>query len=578
MGLKTGDTVLGRYEVQSLLGRGGMGEVHRGRHQLLGHTVALKVLTDTSPETEKRFLREAKLMALVRSPYIVSILDFGHTPDNLPCIAMEFIEGEELGTRLGRSGAVPWTEAAALARDIAHGLQALHAVDVLHRDLKPANIVVAPGPPQIAKIIDFGIARPTGNADATRMTSTGALVGTPAYMAPEQLMGLALDPRSDIYAVGLILHEMLTGQLPFAGRDMAAVIRRLQSSAQRAEAPAGVPKIPAALQQLVLQCLSTDPDGRPRTSAELVLRLEGVLRPATAGRTSGVVPTEPSVDIDGATGIATDADLWQATANEMLATSNQRPATPPSGGWPQQTPGPASWPQSGPQTGQQNGPPTYPQQLTTQQTQAQQMYMQQMQAQHMAAQQLAAQQMAMQAGWAPMPQPQMWTDAYGNPQTWPPGSGYAMPNPYGQAPQPNPAMMQPWVQTPMPRPPSGAQQFGPPVVPDAAGVRYLVVAKLPPSKLALPEERRWLASILGHHGRSFTFGSQFWFALQVVPSPANDAGVAARAILQKLAERYPNQATQKVRFMPAEFSLNAAQLTGAQPLPATLAEMLNELG
>ena len=548
MGLKPGDTVLGRYEVMDVLGRGGMGEVHRGRHQLLGHTVALKVLTDTSPDTEKRFLREAKLMALVRSPYIVSILDFGHTADKLPCIAMEFIEGEELRVRLRRTGPMAWHDAVALIRDIAHGLAALHAVDVLHRDLKPANVVVAPGPPQMAKIIDFGIARPTGNADATRLTSTGSLVGTPAYMAPEQLLGLTLDARSDLYAIGLMLHEMLTGQLPFPGADMAAVMRRLQSPPPRAEAPRGLPPIPSALQDLLLACLAANPEARPPKAAQLAAHLEALLRPDARP----AAHAEANVDVHGVTGIAPDSGLWLQTAHEAAAvqrtweppqptqpTLNQR-APQPSQPIPNQPPQ-QPMPQSG-------GYPPAPQ--GWQQTPAPVMWAQ------------------VQGGWVPMQQ-----------QVWAPGMPNPTPSPYAQYPQNAPATMPPWMQQPPPQqPPSGSHQIGPAPIVGSSGVRYLVVVKLPPSKLAMPEERRWLASLLGHHGRSFTFGAQFWFALQVVPSPANDAGVAVRGIIQKLAERYPNQATHKVRFMTPEFSLNAAQLTGAQPLPAELAEMLGELG
>ena len=550
MGLKPGDSVLGRYEVLGLLGRGGMGEVHRGRHQVLGQTVALKVLTDTSAETEKRFLREAKLMALVRSPYIVAILDFGHTPDNLPCIAMEFIEGEELGVRLRRLGALPWMEAVMLARDIAHGLNALHAVDVLHRDLKPGNVVVAPGPPQLAKIIDFGIARPTGNADATRMTSTGALIGTPAYMAPEQLLGLALDGRSDLYAVGLILHEMLTGELPFPGRDMAAVIRRLQVAPPPAVAPEGRPPLPPALVTLVQQCLAGDPTDRPASAADLVVHLDALLRPH-GQQTSAVHRAVPDVDVSGATGIAPEATAWPQTSVDP------RPASAP-------------WTVPPPQYAQQPAYPPQPQYPQQPQFQPPQQYPAQTPSSG-----------AYPVMWAPVMQPQMiqtpqgWVQAA--PQAWP----YPTNPQYTPYPPTTPAPMPPWAQTPYPpqQPsPSGTHQIGPSTVPGAGGVRYLVVVKLPPSKLAVSEERRWLASILGHHGRSFTFGSQFWFALQNVASPANDAGVAARGIIQKLGERYPNQASHRVRFMPAEFALNAAQLTGAQPLPADLAEMLNELG
>ena len=564
MGLKAGDSVLGRYEVVDVLGRGGMGEVHRGRHKLLGHTVALKVLTDTSPDTEKRFLREAKLMALVRSPYIVTILDFGHTADNEPCIAMEFIEGEELRVRLRRTGAMPWPDAVALVRDIAHGLQALHSVDVLHRDLKPANVVVAPGPPQMAKIIDFGIARPTGDGDATRLTSTGALVGTPAYMAPEQLLGMALDARSDLYAVGLILHELLTGQLPFPGGDMAAVIRRLQSPPPRAEAPEGRPPIPLQLQELILQCLAADPNARPNSAGQLVAQFEALLRPQQ--------PRAPvQVDVDGVTGIAADSGLWQQTAREAVAV--QRTWEPPQQTQNQRPPQPSQPEQSQPMQSQPTLPPQsggYPvaQQPNWPQTQAPPMQAGQVM---WAPVMQSGQGMPAQGGWVQVPPQPQWPQ----PQAWPP---YATPNPYAQYPQTAqfPQTTQgtppPWMQQQQ-----QPQQIGPQTVPGAAGVRYLVVVKLPPSKLAMPEERRWLASVLGHHGRSFTFGSQFWFALQVVPSPANDAGVAVRGIIQNLAQRYPNQVTHKVRFMAPEFSLNPAQLTGAQPLPAELAEMLGEL-
>ncbi len=492
MTLEVGERVLERYIVERVLGRGGMGEVHRGRHERLGLIVALKILTDTSPDLEKRFEREAQLMARVRHPNIVAILDFGQTSKGLPVIAMEFIDGEELGARLKRVGALPWASAVHVVRGVLSGLEAMHAAKVLHRDLKPANVVIAPGTPELVKLIDFGIARPTEGNAGTQLTGTGALIGTPAYMAPEQLLGYPLDARSDLYAAGLMLYELVTGGLPHAGagnsgRDLAGVLRRLQEAPPVAVAPTHLPPLPPSLQALIAASLANDPSGRPPTAGDFVVALDRV-----AAETP-VAPAAEFVDVFGETAIHPDAQspLSQAIRQSQVGGAQMRSWQPPA---------------------------------------------------------------------VPAPSPTVFPPTLANPPTRPPqpSSGFAL-------------QAQTWAGTPAPTHSSLTP------APLTDGVRYLVAAKLPASRLQQPEERRWLAGLLGSHGRSFTLGQQFWFALQAVPSQPTDSGKVARELLDRLAARYGNNVTTRVRLVQSDFVLTPAQLTGASPMPAALTQMLSDL-
>jgi len=198
MALSVGELVLDRYVIEALIGQGGMGEVYRARHQTLGMPVAVKAVTgDASAELTARFTREAQLLARVRHPNVVSILDVGRTLGGTPCMVMEFLEGEALDARLERRGASPWREVRAVALAVLKGLTAIHGAGIVHRDLKPANVLITRGSPSIVNIFDFGIAQPTGDG-AAKMTRTGAVIGTPAYMSPEQLVGGDIDARSDI--------------------------------------------------------------------------------------------------------------------------------------------------------------------------------------------------------------------------------------------------------------------------------------------------------------------------------------------------------------------------------------------
>ena len=198
MALTIGQRVLDRYVVEAFLGGGGMGKVYRARHHRLGVPVALKVLFDGgNPDLMARFEREAELMARVRHPNVVSILDYGVVDGTMPCIAMEFVEGESLEKRLARRRALPIAEALEVVQAALAGLEAMHAMNVLHRDLKPGNIIIAPGAPEVVKVVDFGIAKST-EFGGPRFTKSGVVVGTPAYMSPEQLLNTPLDVRSDV--------------------------------------------------------------------------------------------------------------------------------------------------------------------------------------------------------------------------------------------------------------------------------------------------------------------------------------------------------------------------------------------
>jgi eukaryotic-like serine/threonine-protein kinase len=272
--LPRGKKVLERYVIEDPIGNGAVGEVYRARHERLGFPVAIKILL-TSVDADKhklaaRFEREAELMAKVRHPNVVSILDFG-LADDLPCIAMELIEGETLSAYLQRSWPLHWSEAVRLTLEILAGLEAIHAAEILHRDLKPANVMLTRAEPKVVKLLDFGIAR-SWAPDAKRLTNTGKVAGTPAYMSPEQLMNAHLDVQSDLYSAAIILYELVQGSLPFA-ESKRLVTKRLS---EPIPAPHSMWPIPAELEEAILKTLSLSPDHRPASAKELAEVLRAI--------------------------------------------------------------------------------------------------------------------------------------------------------------------------------------------------------------------------------------------------------------------------------------------------------------
>jgi Tol biopolymer transport system component len=275
---------LGPYEILAPLGAGGMGEVYRARDSRLNREVAIKVLPPAfaqDPERLARFRREAQLLAALNDPHIAAIHGLEET-DGLVALALELAEGEELAERLKR-GALPVDEALAVARQIAQGLEAAHEKGIVHRDLKPANVKVD-GDGRV-KILDFGLAKAwegeaaSGSAPdisqsptMSRHTDAGIILGTAAYMSPEQARGRRVDKRADIWAFGVVLWEMLTGQRLFAGETvsdtLAAVLR------QDVDWTRLPPSLAAAHRRLIQRCLERDPGKRLRDIGEARIALE----------------------------------------------------------------------------------------------------------------------------------------------------------------------------------------------------------------------------------------------------------------------------------------------------------------
>ncbi|MBB4687631.1 serine/threonine-protein kinase [Amycolatopsis jiangsuensis] len=256
-----------RYEVEDLpLGRGGMGAVHRGHDRRLGRRVAIKLLRlpGGDEELEERFAREARILATLDHPGAPTLYDFGTYDDRLFQV-MQFVEGVTVADLLAEHGPLPVPWAAAIAAQAAAVLSAAHARAVCHRDLKPANLMLCPD--GSVKVMDFGLAM-LREADVARFTRAGQLLGTPSYMAPEQIQRGHADPRSDLYALGCVLHEMLTGRPAFTGPTAYAVFDK-----QVKEPPSVVVGAPPELNALLAEALAKDPAARPVGADVLYARL-----------------------------------------------------------------------------------------------------------------------------------------------------------------------------------------------------------------------------------------------------------------------------------------------------------------
>ena len=317
--------LLGPYEIEALLGVGGMGEVYRGRDTRLDRLVALKVLSEKTayePHFQRRLTREAKSISQLNHPHICTLFDVGSHED-ISFLVMEYLEGETLAARLAR-GPLPLPEVLKYAIQIADALAVAHARGITHRDLKPGNIMLVKAG---AKVLDFGLAKqtaPSADEDGARvgatatepLTTEGALVGTVQYMAPEQLEGTAIDSRSDLFAYGCVLYEMATGRRAFAGASPASIIAAIldrEPLPMFAAAPQQHPAF-AALERIVRRCLAKKPEERWQSAADLadVLRwiAEGepvVLKGSTA---AGQRPALPLVAVALAAAAAGALLLW----------------------------------------------------------------------------------------------------------------------------------------------------------------------------------------------------------------------------------------------------------------------------
>ncbi|MBX7187159.1 MAG: serine/threonine-protein kinase [Vicinamibacteria bacterium] len=294
---------LGAFEIQGLLGKGGMGEVYRGWDKRLSRAVAIKILPSAfqdDPDRGARFEREAHLLASLNHPNIGAVYGLEEV-DGVKALIMELVEGEDLSERLAR-GPVPVEEALPIARQIAEAVEAAHERGVIHRDLKPANIKLRPD--GTVKVLDFGLAKalePTGaaNADPTesptltaRATRIGMILGTAAYMAPEQALGRPVDRRADIWSFGVVLYEMLTGRRAFSGADIPSTLAAVLSG------PPSLSALPDSasprIRRLLERCLDRDPRTRLRDIGEARIALARAEAGASDGAVSAPFPVPMS--------------------------------------------------------------------------------------------------------------------------------------------------------------------------------------------------------------------------------------------------------------------------------------------
>jgi hypothetical protein len=268
--VRANDLLAGRFELLAPAGSGGMGEVWRARDRVAGVDVAVKRMLPGRGSDGERFLREARLLSEVVHPGFVRYVGHGIAQDGTPFLAMEWLEGRTLQARLD-DGPLSVQESVDLARRTADALSAAHAVGIVHRDIKPSNLFLVDGRTDRPKVLDFGLARPV----ASRLTRTGGVVGTVGYMAPEQALGRELDARVDVFALGCVLFECLTGRAAFVGEHQAAVLCKvlLDDVPRPSDVAASVP---ADLEALVMRLLAKTPADRPADAREVVVALDAL--------------------------------------------------------------------------------------------------------------------------------------------------------------------------------------------------------------------------------------------------------------------------------------------------------------
>ncbi|MAQ17180.1 MAG: hypothetical protein CMN30_20600 [Sandaracinus sp.] len=318
--------VIDRYELVGELGAGAYGRVYRARHQVLEREVALKVLEAT--DEKERFLREAAVLARLRHPNIVEVYDSGTTDDGHAFLALELLEGETLAQRLKSSGAVPVAEAVWILDQVLAALEAAHAQGIVHRDLKHPNVFLSrQDEGVVVKVLDFGIAKVAG---AGRLTLSGTLVGTPRYMAPEVAHGEDADARSDIWAAGLMLYELLLAEPAYRGTPNEAfvAIRKGPPPSLRTRAP----HLPPLVLDVVDAALRYEPAERFANAAAFreALRLANEVRPVrTTTQMRFATGSLDAFDLSLSPRITDEFSDATATSVDAGPHWSQRPAPPP---------------------------------------------------------------------------------------------------------------------------------------------------------------------------------------------------------------------------------------------------------
>ena len=360
--VETADSLVGsvleqRYEIIRKIGQGGMGAVYEATHKLLGKRVAVKVLLDKYAQKDQivaRLEQEARLASSIGHANIIDITDFGQISDGRTFVVMEFLEGESLGQLIARSGRLDTRRAVNIARQVASALGAAHQKGIVHRDIKPENIfLIRRGDEEYVKVVDFGISkslRPEDSDDSSpRLTQTGMVLGTPLYMSPEQARGdETLDHRIDVYALGVILYEMVTAEVPFRGTNYLNILSQVLSD--EATPPAQLnPEVSPDLEAVILKAMEKDRDERYQSMEEMAAdlsalhsdsmrttgaRLTANRRRKKAARRSAlrVLVWAAGVSVVAAAVVITVRGVMGEERAESSALPPQAPAPPPAAG------------------------------------------------------------------------------------------------------------------------------------------------------------------------------------------------------------------------------------------------------
>jgi serine/threonine-protein kinase len=339
-----GTVLAERYEIVRRIGEGGMGAVYEARHTVIGKRVAVKVLLEKfleKPDLVARLLQEARLASSIGHENIVDVTDFGTTTDGRAFVVMEFLEGESLAQLVIRDAPLPVERSLRITRQVASALGAAHAKGIVHRDVKPENVyLVRRGDADFVKVVDFGVSKAVHATDESpewqRLTRTGMVLGTPLYMSPEQARGGEdVDSRADIWAVGVMLYECLTGEVPFRAPNYLGVISQVLT--KEATSPTGLrPElgIPPAVETVVMRALEKDRDRRYQRMSELEHDLDRILGGDhdIASRAAG--PETPPAPAASRTrwhlAVAAVLVIGVGVAVALARTEGSRPAVPPS--------------------------------------------------------------------------------------------------------------------------------------------------------------------------------------------------------------------------------------------------------
>jgi serine/threonine-protein kinase len=319
-----GRVINDRFKISALIARGGMGKVYRAEQSPLGRVCAVKVLNpnyagEHDPEFHKRFFLEASIASKLTHPNTVTIFDYGRTEDDIYYMAMEYLEGHTLHRAIREAGHFPEERAAHIARQICRALREAHSLGVIHRDLKPANIFLVEHGDEtdFVKVLDFGLVKNvSGDGKGEDLTQTGLFMGSPKYMAPEQIRGDKVDARTDIYALGIIMYEMITGKVPF---DRPNSVNILMAHVNEEAPPMrqmnpGITLSPA-VEETVGRCMAKDPDQRFRSMDEVLAALKRVGGAAMTATISGVGTGEYR-------SLSGSGSGPQVTANGAVSSSN----------------------------------------------------------------------------------------------------------------------------------------------------------------------------------------------------------------------------------------------------------------